>query len=215
MQNESCDIGLIGLAVMGQNLVLNMNDHGFTVVVFNRTVSKVDEFLDKEAKGTKVIGAHSIEEMVQALKKPRRVMMMVKAGDTGGRIHRAADSRTSNRATSSSTAATRFIPDTDRRDQERRVERACSTSAPAFPAAKKARAMGRASCPAVSALRGRTSKTIFQAHRRQSRRRHALLRLGRRRRRRPLREDGPQRHRIRRHAAHLRGLPADEATASA
>src|SRR5207237_3652795 len=74
------DIALIGLAVMGQNLILNMNDHGFTVVAFNRTVSKVDDFLNKEAKGTKVIGAHSIEEMVSLLKKPRRVMLMVKAG---------------------------------------------------------------------------------------------------------------------------------------
>src|SRR6185503_9683716 len=74
------DIALIGLAVMGQNLILNMNDHGYTVIAFNRTVSKVDEFLNKEAKGTKVIGAHSIEEMVALLKKPRRVMLMVKAG---------------------------------------------------------------------------------------------------------------------------------------
>ncbi len=74
------DIALIGLAVMGQNLVLNMNDHGFTVVAFNRTVEKVDHFLANEAKGTKVIGAHSIEEMVALLKKPRRVMLMVKAG---------------------------------------------------------------------------------------------------------------------------------------
>jgi 6-phosphogluconate dehydrogenase len=74
------DIALIGLAVMGQNLVLNMNDHGFAVVVFNRTVSKVDDFLNKEAKGTKVIGAHSLEEMVRLLKRPRRVMLMVKAG---------------------------------------------------------------------------------------------------------------------------------------
>src|SRR5215212_4923703 len=74
------DIALIGLAVMGQNLILNMNDHGYTVVAFNRTVSKVDDFLNKEAKGTKVIGAHSIEEMVRLLKKPRRVMMLVKAG---------------------------------------------------------------------------------------------------------------------------------------
>src|SRR5437660_34594 len=74
------DIALIGLAVMGQNLILNMNDHGFTVVAFNRTVSKVDEFLNKEAKGTNVIGAHSITEMVSLLKKPRRVMLMVKAG---------------------------------------------------------------------------------------------------------------------------------------
>src|SRR6266704_4680298 len=74
------DIALIGLAVMGQNLILNMNDHGFTVVAFNRTVSKVDEFLANEAKGTNVIGAHSIPEMVSQLKKPRRVMLMVKAG---------------------------------------------------------------------------------------------------------------------------------------
>src|SRR4051812_30865078 len=74
------DIALIGLAVMGQNLILNMNDHGYTVVAYNRTVAKVDEFLAKEAKGTKVIGAHSIEEMVKHLKRPRRVMMLVKAG---------------------------------------------------------------------------------------------------------------------------------------
>src|SRR5213075_3218110 len=76
----NADIALIGLAVMGQNLILNMNDHGFTVVAFNRTVSKVDDFLAKEAKGTKVVGAHSIEEMVKRLKRPRRVMMLVKAG---------------------------------------------------------------------------------------------------------------------------------------
>ncbi len=74
------DIAVIGLAVMGQNLILNMNDHGYTVVAYNRTVSKVDDFLSKEAKGTKVIGARSIEEMVSMLKRPRRVMLMVKAG---------------------------------------------------------------------------------------------------------------------------------------
>jgi 6-phosphogluconate dehydrogenase len=74
------DIAVIGLAVMGQNLILNMNDHGFTVVAFNRTVSKVDEFLNREAKGTNVIGAHSLEELVGLLKRPRRLMMMVKAG---------------------------------------------------------------------------------------------------------------------------------------
>src|SRR4051794_1353623 len=76
----TADIALIGLAVMGQNLILNMNDHGFIVVAYNRTVAKVDEFLNKEAKGTNVIGAHSIPEMVSLLKKPRRVMLMVKAG---------------------------------------------------------------------------------------------------------------------------------------
>jgi 6-phosphogluconate dehydrogenase len=76
----TADIAVIGLAVMGQNLILNMNDHGFTVVAFNRTVAKVDDFLSKEAKGTNVLGAHSLEEMVGQLKKPRRVMLMVKAG---------------------------------------------------------------------------------------------------------------------------------------
>ncbi|HXE73074.1 MAG TPA: decarboxylating NADP(+)-dependent phosphogluconate dehydrogenase, partial [Candidatus Nitrosotenuis sp.] len=76
----TADIGLIGLAVMGQNLVLNMNDHGFTVAVFNRTVSKVDQFLAGEARGTRVIGTHSVEELCAHLKRPRRVMLMVQAG---------------------------------------------------------------------------------------------------------------------------------------
>ena len=76
----TADIALIGLAVMGQNLILNMNDHGFTVVAYNRTTSKVDDFLKNEAKGTKIVGAHSIQEMVAKLKRPRRVMLMVKAG---------------------------------------------------------------------------------------------------------------------------------------
>ena len=80
MSAARADIGLIGLAVMGQNIVLNMNDHGYTVAVFNRTVSKVDEFLANEAKGTNVIGTHSIEEFCAALKRPRRVMLLVKAG---------------------------------------------------------------------------------------------------------------------------------------
>ncbi len=74
------DIGLIGLAVMGQNLVLNINDHGFTVAVFNRTTAKVDAFLDGAARGTAVIGTHSLAELVGTLKRPRRVMLMVKAG---------------------------------------------------------------------------------------------------------------------------------------
>jgi 6-phosphogluconate dehydrogenase len=78
---SQADIAVIGLAVMGQNLILNMNDHGFTVVAFNRTTSKVDEFVANEAKDTKIIGAHSVEELVARLKTPRRVMLMVKAGE--------------------------------------------------------------------------------------------------------------------------------------
>lgn len=76
----TADIGLIGLAVMGQNLALNMNDNGFTVAVFNRTTSKVDEFLEGPAKGTPIIGTHSVEELCKKLKRPRRIMLMVKAG---------------------------------------------------------------------------------------------------------------------------------------
>lgn len=75
------DIGLIGLAVMGQNLALNMNDHGFTVAVFNRTTSKVEDFLQGPAKGSTIIGTHSIQELVRSLKRPRRIMLMVKAGE--------------------------------------------------------------------------------------------------------------------------------------
>jgi 6-phosphogluconate dehydrogenase len=80
MMADKADIGLIGLAVMGQNLVLNMNDHGFKVAVYNRTVFLVDEFLEGNAAGTKVVGAHSLEELVEALEEPRRVMLLVKAG---------------------------------------------------------------------------------------------------------------------------------------
>jgi 6-phosphogluconate dehydrogenase len=77
---DKADIGMIGLAVMGQNLVLNMNDHGFRVVVFNRTLSKVDDFLKGGAKGMQVIGSHSLEELTSALIRPRRVMLMIQAG---------------------------------------------------------------------------------------------------------------------------------------
>ena len=76
----SADIGLIGLAVMGQNLVLNMADHGFTVAVFNRTTSKVDDFIAGPADGKSIIGTHSLEEFCANLKAPRRIMLMVQAG---------------------------------------------------------------------------------------------------------------------------------------
>jgi 6-phosphogluconate dehydrogenase len=77
---SNADIGLIGLAVMGENLVLNMENHGFTVAVFNRTVAKVDDFMKGRGKGKKFVGCRSIKELCASLKKPRKVMMLVKAG---------------------------------------------------------------------------------------------------------------------------------------
>ena len=76
----TADIGLIGLAVMGENLVLNMESHGFTVAVYNRTTSKVDDFVNGRAKGKNIVGTRSVKELVGALKRPRKVMIMVKAG---------------------------------------------------------------------------------------------------------------------------------------
>jgi 6-phosphogluconate dehydrogenase len=77
---KKADIGLIGLAVMGENLVLNMERNGYTVAVYNRTLEKVDRFLQGRGKDKKFIGAHSIEEFIASLERPRKVMMLVKAG---------------------------------------------------------------------------------------------------------------------------------------
>ena len=78
--SELCDFGLIGLAVMGENLALNVESRGYRVAVFNRTTEKVDELMAGRAKGKNFLGCHSIVEMVKNLKRPRLVMMLVKAG---------------------------------------------------------------------------------------------------------------------------------------
>jgi 6-phosphogluconate dehydrogenase len=80
MSTPTADIGLIGLAVMGENLVLNMESHGYTVAVFNRTTSKVDQFVNGRGQGKRVVGCHTVQELVAALKRPRKIMIMVKAG---------------------------------------------------------------------------------------------------------------------------------------
>ena len=77
---NKADIGLVGLAVMGENLVLNMESHGFTVSVYNRTVNKVNDFINGRGKGKNIIGTQTIEELVNSLKSPRKIMLMVKAG---------------------------------------------------------------------------------------------------------------------------------------
>jgi 6-phosphogluconate dehydrogenase len=78
--DQKADIGLIGLAVMGQNLVLNMNDHGYKVAVYNRTTSKVSTFIEGMAAGREITGTYSVEEFSAGLKQPRKIMLMVKAG---------------------------------------------------------------------------------------------------------------------------------------
>jgi len=79
---KKADLGLIGLAIMGQNLVLNMNDKGYSVAVFNRTTSKVNDFLNNAARGRSgILGTKSLEDFVASIKKPRRIMLMVKAGE--------------------------------------------------------------------------------------------------------------------------------------
>src|SRR5262245_35297203 len=80
MPNDKCDFGLIGLAVMGENLALNVESRGYSVAVFNRTTAKVDEFIAGRAKGKRFVGCHSLDELVKSLAKPRKIMMMVKAG---------------------------------------------------------------------------------------------------------------------------------------
>ena len=77
---KKADIGLIGLAVMGENLVMNMESKGFTVAVYNRTVEKVEKFVSGRAKGKNILGCNSIAALCDALERPRKVMMMVKAG---------------------------------------------------------------------------------------------------------------------------------------
>ena len=75
------DIGLVGLAVMGENLVLNMTRHGYTVAVYNRTQERIDRFIDGRGKGKPILGARSLEELVGQLERPRKIMLMVKAGE--------------------------------------------------------------------------------------------------------------------------------------
>ena len=77
---KKSDLGLIGLAVMGENLVMNMESKGFTVSVFNRTTEKVERFVNGRAKGKNIVGCYSLQQLVDSLEKPRKVMMMIKAG---------------------------------------------------------------------------------------------------------------------------------------
>ena len=208
MSKETCDIGLIGLAVMGQNLVLNMNDHGYKVAVYNRTVSKVDEFINNEAKGTPVVGAHSIPELVAVLKKPRRIMLMVKAGETVDQMidalvpHLEAGDIIIDGGNS-------LYTDSTRRTKALK-EKGLRFIGTGVSGGEEGARLGPSIMPGGDPEAWPFVKEIFQSIAAKVEGGVSLLRLGRRRRRGPLRQDGAQRHRVRRHAVDLRSLPGPQ-----
>ncbi len=141
MSTPPSEIGLIGLAVMGENIALNIESKGFPISVFNRTTSKVDNFINGRGQGRKFFGAHTVEEFVASLQKPRKILMLVKAGN-------AVDELIGQllpllrKAMSSSTAATAISPTPSAAPSTLRV-RACCMSAAASPAARKAPSTAR------------------------------------------------------------------------
>ena len=154
------DIGLIGLAVMGQNLVLNMNDHGSTVAVFNRTTSKVDDFMNGPAKGSNIVGTHSLEEFVGSLKRPRRVMLMVKAGEVVDRFIDSVAPLLEEGDIIIDGGNSRYI-DTDRRTAALR-DRGLRFIGTGISGGEEGPATARPSCPAATGRPGRTSRTSFK-----------------------------------------------------
>ena len=151
---QKADIGLIGLAVMGENLILNMESKGFTVAVFNRTVQKVDDFMDGRARGRNIIGTHSIEELCSSLERPRRIMLMVKAGKPVDDLIEQVIPHLEKGDILIDGGNSHF-PDTIRRTRALEEKGFC-ISARAFRAARKARLRGPASCPAARPRPGRT-----------------------------------------------------------
>ena len=133
---KKADIGLIGLAVMGENLVMNMESKGFTVAVYNRTAEKVTKFVEGRAKGKNIIGTYSIEELVANLEKPRKVMLMVKAGQPVDDFIEKVIPHLEKGDISTAAIPISRIPSAA---PPMWRARACITLAPAFPAARKAR----------------------------------------------------------------------------
>ena len=195
--------GLTGLATMGANLARNIARNGFEIVVHNRTTERLERFLDEHGDEGPITGARSLEELVGKLERPRTVMVMVKAGDARRRRDRGAGA-----------AARRGRHDRRRRQQPlprlRAPRRGAVRARPAVPRrGRQRRGGGRAQRPLDHARRrrGRLPRRRGDPHHdRRPGRRDAVLHLRRPRRRGPLREDGPQRHRVRRHAADRRGL---------
>lgn len=152
MSNKQSDFGLIGLAVMGQNLVLNVESRGFQVSVYNRTEATTEAFVAANP-GKKLVGAKTLEEFVQSLARPRKIQIMVKAGAPVDQVI-SSSFPCWTRTTSSSTAATASTPTPSAATHTSR-RRACASSARACRAARKARARARRSCRAARFPPGR------------------------------------------------------------
>ena len=199
---SGAQFGVIGLGTMGRNLALNIESRGVPVAVWNLETEWVDDFL-RDHPGQAFTGTKTFEELAAALERPRRIMMMIPAGkpvdqtiekiqpllEAGRHPHRRRQLLVRRHAPPRGRAARR---------------RASTSSAAACRAARKARATARRSCRADRTRRGNAIKDVLEAIAAKTEAgpvRHAR----RHRRRRPLRQDGPQRHRVRRHAAHRRG----------
>ena len=200
----TAQIGVTGLAVMGSNIARNFANHGYTVALHNRSVAKTDALLSEHGSEGNFVRSETIPEFLAALEKPRRVLIMVKAGD------RPTPSSTSSpmrwrKATSSSTAEMPCTP-TPFAVSMRCANVGCTSSARASPAARRARSTARRSCPAARGVL-QVARPVARGDLR-ARRRRALLHAHRSGRRRALCQDGAQRHRVFRYAADRRGLPA-------
>ena len=155
MNTNQCDIGLIGLAVMGENLVLNMESKGFSVAVFNRTTEVTEKFAAERGKGKNIQPTRTMEEFVGALKRPRKAMIMVKAGaPVDAVISQLAPLLEKGDVIID--GGNSLFTDTQRR--ERIGEDGHSFRRLGFPAAKKARSRGRRLCPVARASRGKSSR---------------------------------------------------------
>ena len=205
--SQLADIGVTGLAVMGANLARNAARKGFRVAVHNRSPEKTDRLIADHGKEGKFVPSHSVEDFVASLSKPRAIIIMVKAGKPNDDV------------------IAELVPHLDEGDividagnalfsDTRWREKALAEKKLLFvgmgvSGGEEGALKAPRSCPAAPRRPGRASRTSSRRLPPRSGR-HALLRLGRRKRRRPLRQDGPQRHRIRRHRSDRRSLRPDE-----
>ncbi len=134
---SDCDFGLIGLAVMGENLALNVESRGYRVAVHNRSTDRVDAFIRGRAAGRNFKGCHSVAELVAAVKRPRKLMMLVKAGPAVDQLIEQMRPHLSPGDIVIDGGNTHYLTPSGARRPSRRW--ACSSSAAASPAARKAR----------------------------------------------------------------------------